>query len=774
MRATAWVRVCLLAYGSLMLCVAAMGQTNGAIRGIVNDPSGAVVPGVTVTATLTGQATPRTVKSDKDGAFDIPELPIGTYDVSAEAQGFKRFLTKDVVVTIGHVNFITVTLSVGGKNDTVTVEANVAQVETTSTQLGAVMTDTSIRALPLSQRNTYQLLQLQPGVQSQVGADLFFGSDQPGVVSVNGGRGRSNNYMVNGGDGNDIFVNSPAIQPSPDAVEEFRVLTNTFDAEYGRNSGSVVNVVTKSGTNDVHGDLYEFLRNNVLNTKGYFDNSVAKYIQNQFGATLGGPIKKDKAFIFGSYEGNRLRQGISSGQVFLPTPDEAGGIFTGQTPFAGTLNDQFFAQTIQNRAGCSAALPVSGRNALAQAAAGNTPQNFSDVFPGNVIPTQCFDPTAFDLYNQFIAPIQPGDGSGIFSANPVKPERGDQFTVHFDYRINPNQQFSAYYYFNDDSRTEPFSNFQGAGANVPGFGAVFKTRIQQWNLSHTWTLSSTSVNEFRFNYFREGQKNLDHPLHVQNTVQDSCKTVPADMCFSDPSNPQAGITTNIPGHAGVPYINVSGGFVIGNNFEGELPQVGNSFQWVDNFTKTVGKHTIKFGVDVRRQRFDQFLFFNINGEYLYFAGSQNDVGADDLYPNYFIGEPGFYSQGAAQAENVRNTALYLFAQDSFKLKPNLTLNYGLRWELNTPYYDTGNRLQTFRPGAVNTQYPCLLNPNSVTSANLISIYGSDDCSPGGPAGAVFPTGLVFPKDQGCAARLDVDVLQGIRATYRSGVESGSN
>ena len=135
------------------------------------------------------------------------------------------------------------------------------QVETTSTQLGAVMTDQSIRELPLSTRNAYQLLQLQPGVQSQLGADLFYGSDNPGVVSVNGGRGRSNNYMVNGGDGNDIFVNAPAIQPSPDAIEEFRVLTNTFDAEYGRNSGSVVNVVTKSGTNKVHGDFYEFLRN---------------------------------------------------------------------------------------------------------------------------------------------------------------------------------------------------------------------------------------------------------------------------------------------------------------------------------------------------------------------------------------------------------------------------------------------------------------------------------------------------------------------------------
>ena len=146
-------------------------------------------------------------------------------------------------------------------------------------------------------------------MQSQLGADLFYGSSNPGVVSVNGGRGRSNNYMVNGGDGNDIFVNGPAIQPSPDAIEEFRVLTNTFDAEYGRNSGSVVNVVTKSGSNSVHGDFYEFFRNKVLNTKGFFDTTVPDYKQNQFGATLGGPIKKDKTFIFGSYEGDRLAPG---------------------------------------------------------------------------------------------------------------------------------------------------------------------------------------------------------------------------------------------------------------------------------------------------------------------------------------------------------------------------------------------------------------------------------------------------------------------------------
>ena len=231
------------------------------------------------------------------------------------------------------------------------------QVETTSTQLGAVMTETAVRELPLSTRDTYQLLQLQPGVQSQVGADLFYGSDNAGVVSVNGGRGRSNNYMVNGGDGNDIFANGPAIQPSPDAIQEFRVLTNTFDAEYGRNSGSVVNVVTKSGTNDLHGDLYEFFRNDVLNTRSIFDklnnqNALTlDYKQNQFGFTLGGPIKKDRTYIFGSYEGDRLRKGIDAGTVRFPPrrrPAENFSAPRGPT-FVGTLVDSAFATLLANR-----------------------------------------------------------------------------------------------------------------------------------------------------------------------------------------------------------------------------------------------------------------------------------------------------------------------------------------------------------------------------------------------------------------------------------------
>ncbi|MGA8223734.1 MAG: carboxypeptidase regulatory-like domain-containing protein [Candidatus Acidiferrales bacterium] len=780
-----WGRVCLLVSAGLLLGVPAFGQTTGEIRGNVKDPSGAVVVGAAVNAVLVGTDSTRQAITGDDGAFDIPELAVGNYSVSSSAQGFKKYVVNDVVVSIGHVSVVNIVLQVGGAVDTVTVEANAAQVETTSTQIGAVMTDTSIRELPLSTRNTYQLLQLQPGVQSQLGADLFLGSGNAGAVSVNGGRGRSNNYMVNGGDGNDIFINGPAIQPSPDAIEEFRVITNTFDAEYGRNSGSVVNVVTKSGTNAVHGDFYEFIRNQALNDRGYFDPFLLDYKQNQFGGTVGGPIKKDKTFIFGSYEGNRLIQGISSGNVTLPTGPEATGDFSGgmnggvinNPQFFGTLTDPTFASALASRSTgtsgqtCQQAVTAEGGAAIAAGA------TFANIFPKNQIPIQCFDPTALALYQNYVAPF----GTGTLATGPDQHERDDQFTIRLDHKINSNQQFSAYYYFDDNNTTQPFSTFQleQPGGLVPGFPTNFMTRVQQWNLSHTWTIGTTAVNEFRFNYFREGQAHLNHPKNILPSVQSSCNPTapPVATCFGSTTNPASGITTNIPGHEGVPYVEVLGGFTLGNNFEGEIPATGNTFQWTDNFTKTFGKHTVKFGGDVRRQQFNQFVYFDINGQDTFLSDSNlcsplnpnmscdspitNDVGFQSAYPDYFIGTPSSYTQGAAQGLYVRNTSLYLFAQDSYKIKSNVTLNYGLRWELNTPYYDLGNRLQTFRPGQATTKYPCVLNVNNPNnpSAPIISAAagGSTDCSETGPANSVFPLGLVFPGDAG--------VPRGLTSTY---------
>ncbi len=736
-------------------------STGGRIRGTVTDPSGGAVVGATVSLINEATGSTRQVQTSGTGDYTFIEVPVGSYEIGVNQQGFKKYVRKSVALNLNEVVNVDLTLQVGGTTEVVEVTGAPPVVDTTSTQLGAVMNDIAVKQLPLNTRDTYQLLQLQPGVQSQLGSNLFYGSDQPGVVSVNGGRGRSNNYSVNGGDANDAFVNLPAIQPSPDAIQEFRVITNTFDAEFGRNSGSVVNVVTKSGTNELHGDVFEFFRNKVLNARGFFDSVKPDSKQNQFGGTLGGPLRKDRTFIFGSYEARRIRKGISSDVVTDPTAAERGGDFGA---LAGTLNSSTVATMLQER--CNSALTPAGQTALAAAAAG-TPTAYSSIFTtsptgSNPIPTACFDPVALDLFNQFVAPQDLG-GSGTIQTVPVGRDRSDQFTIRVDHKISGNQQFSAYYYFNDRPQFQPFSFFQAAGANVPGFGDFNASRVQQWNLSHIWTIGSNAVNEFRFSYFREGQHQLDHPQRT-NLLTNSCTSAALGFCFNGNSdvaipgvvtpNPKLGITPNLGStREGVPFITVSGGFTIGNNFEGELPQVGNSFQWSDNYSKVIGKHSLKFGGDVRRVRFDQMLFFEVNGFYGFGFGANSPGGADS-FPDYFLGLPAFYGQGSAQGENVRGSAVYLFAQDSWKIKPSLTLNYGLRWELNTPIYDKRNRVQTFRPGQADTVFPCQISANG--SATTMYPVGSS-CAPGTLEESVFPLGMVVPGDKG--------IPRGLTQTY---------
>lgn len=726
----------------------ALAQTTGTLRGTVKDPTGAVIPGAQVTATQEGTNLPRTTASDAGGDYAFAVLPVGRYTLEVEAgSGFKKYLEKDIEITLGHVVVIDPMLQLGQVTAEVTTTAAAPLVETTSTQIGAVMNSRAVVDLPLNARDTYQLLQLQPGVQSQTGAGLFYGSDNTGSVSVNGGRGRSNNFMVNGGDANDQFANLPAIQPSPDTIQEFRVLTNTFDAEFGRNSGSVVDVVTKSGTNDLHGDVFEFFRNNVLNARGFFDTAKPDFKQNQFGGTLGGPIKKDRTFFFGSYEGRRIRQGTSSPVITVPTQAERNGDFSAGSTFAGTLTDSNLASVLNSRPGCAGAVSAMGGAPIAAGTA------YASIFPGNQIPMPCMDQTALDLLNQFVPPANVG--SNEFQAVPTSSLRQDQATGRIDHRFNDRQQVSGYYYFTDRSNFQPFSFFQAAGANVPGFGANYTERDQQMNLSHTWLINPNTVNEFRASFFREGQAKLDSPART-NLVQNSCATVPASQCFSDPNNPALGITPDLgSGFEGVPFVTVSGSFVIGNNFEGQLPQFGNTFQLADSLSKVIGKHTLKFGGDVRRQQFNQLLYFDVNGDFSFFGGGSNDVGFDDLIPNYLLGLPDSYTQGSAQLEAVRSSAFYFYGQDSWKIRPNLTLNYGLRWELNTPLHDRFNRLQTFHPGQQTSVYPCELSAASAQSLGVGN--GPTGCNPGDPGASIFPLGLVVPGDKG--------VPQGLTATY---------
>jgi hypothetical protein len=741
--------------------LAAAQSTGGRIRGTISDPSSAAV--VAAKVTLINEATDvtRDVESGANGEYLFVEVPVGTYEIDVSQQGFKKYVRKGIALDLNEVVSVDIALQLGTTAETVEVTGAPPVVDTSSTQLGAVVNERASTQLPLNQRDVYQLLQLQPGVQSQLGNDLFYGSDKAGVVTVNGGRGRANNYSVNGGDGNDLFANLPAIEPSPDSIEEFRVITNSFDAEYGRNSGAIVNVVTKSGTNSVHGSIYEFFRNDVLNAHPFtfVESPKPDFKQNQFGGTIGGPIKKDKTFFFGSYEGRRIVQGIVSQQVNVPTASELAGNFgTSGSVFAGTLTDATVANVLQNR--CGSSLTAAGQAALANAG-GGVAQPYSAIFPNGQIPTKCFDPVAVSLL-QYV-PGAGGANSEVITV-PNMTDRGDQFQIRVDHTLNNNQKLAIYYYFDDDDTIDPLAKFQAAGATLGNFPGQYATRTQQLNGTHTWTIGATSVNEFRFSYFREGQLKFDTPTKT-NLVTASCGTGSASsFCFTGTSdtalvndtgtalgtNPNYGIHPNLSaGVEGVPFISVSGGFSIGNNLEGQLPQVGNTYQWSDNFSKIVGNHSFKFGVDTRYQQFNQLLYFDLNGSYAFGPGGANDVGYSNLYPDYLLGLPLSYLQGSAQHELIRSTSVYAFAQDSWKIKPNVTLNYGVRWEMNTPLTDIGQKVQTFRPGENSAIYPCQLSAASI--ANFQTNFGIADptCANTG----VTPTGLVVPGDKGVPAGL---------------------
>src|ERR1035438_2660432 len=339
---------------SLSSLLAAQG-TGGRILGRISDPSGAVLSSVKVMATNDATGVSQDSLSNDSGDYVFPNLAVGTYSLTFDLTGFKKGVRHGIALDVNQVITLNMAMQLGQNQEVVDVTAEAPLVDTSSTQLGAVVNNRSVNELPLNARDSYQFLQLQPGVQSQLGSSggTFYGSDDAGAVSVNGGRSRANNFSVNGGDANDQFVNLPTIQPTPDAIEEFRVISNTFDAEYGRNSGAVVNVITKSGTNQWHGNVYEYFRNTVLNAQGYFNTVKPQENQNQFGGTFGGPIIKDRTFFFVSFEGRRVRQGISGETVTVPNPQERSGVFGGGSGLGGVITDQFAADALNGRPGCS-------------------------------------------------------------------------------------------------------------------------------------------------------------------------------------------------------------------------------------------------------------------------------------------------------------------------------------------------------------------------------------------------------------------------------------
>ena len=715
----------------------AWASITGSISGIVTDPSDALVVGAAVTALNTQTGVRTVIKTDGKGFYNFPNLQVGIYDLQVSQKGFKQYQKTGIVVDANSAIRADVKLELGEVTQEVSVSSQAVHVETQSTQMGEVINAEKMTAVPLNGRDFTNLLSLQPGVvpfqyanalqDSNLSDRTVSGSTalNGGNQSINGQRETSNGFMVNGANVEEGKNNGTSVIPNLDSIEEFRIITNNFDAEYGNYSGGQVNVVTKSGTNQLHGSAFEFNRNTAFNTRNFFSppGEPPKLIQNQFGGTAGGPIKRDKIFFFVDYQGTR--------RIFAPTvsaavPDgtfantgdyalsatEAGDLAAGASTAAanlgsaGTVQGQALATALSNRLGYTVnqGEPYYTAPNIVDPGAPTCTSNLNCVFPNAVVPKAAFSPASVHLLPFIPGPTQPGGGVNFFNAGFDQRLRDDKGAV----RIDANTKYgmlSAYYHVDDDTFINPYPN---SGATVPGpnigaFTGEDRTRAQVWVLSDTKTIGSTAVNEFRFSYLRNGA----HLFTPQGGLTLNGQPITlAGLGFTVPASPggifNGGVAPIVPSLEGVPNIAFTQE-LSGTTFgvPADTPkQFNNTFQWQDNFTKVIGTHSIKFGGQFHYDQINDRNLFGENGAYT-FDGSESNSD----FVDFLIGAPGTFIQATQQILDSRTKYLGLYAQDSWRVTPNLTLNYGLRWEFSQPWYDTQGKIETLIPGEQSVLFP---------------------------------------------------------------------
>lgn len=685
----------------VLLAHFAWASDGGSLLGNITDPNGAAIPSATVTITDPATGIRQVITADDRGFYSFRNLPVGRYDLQADAPGFKSARRTGIVIDVESKVVIDVSLAIGERSDAVTVSAFLAQVETVDTQMGEVITGQQMTAVPLNGRSYTDLLALQSGVvpvtsltsqtQQDVGVSAFSpsGDLNPGAISINGQREFANSFVLNGSDVEEDVNMGAAIIPNLDSIAEFRILTSNFDAENGEFSGGQIEVVTKSGSNQFHGGAFEFLRNTDLDARNYFSPTRGAFDQNQFGGTVGGPLRKDQAFFFADYQGTRLTQGIDTGEIPVPTPAERAGNFGS---FSGPVGD--LANLLSRELGYSVS-PEEPLNA---------------VFPGGVIPERLWSAPAQHLLQYIPLPNNP---NGTFSTSSYNETLDDDKGA---LRIDGATRWgmlSAYYFLDGWSQNNPYPVAQG-GANVPGFNALNSGRAQLLALGDTKTLSPTAVNEFHFSFMRD-VTDLGQPIGGVGTTL-------ASQGFVVGQN-TPGIVPLSPKTEGVESVDFNN-FSIGVNTN-ELKQVNNTFQWRDTFSKVVGTHTINIGGEFHYDQINTNPIAQLNGNFIFFGSS---TGID--FADFLLGVPSQYNQSQLQAFYGRNKYAGLFAQDSWRMTKNLTLNYGLRWDRIEPWYEKYNQIATFAPGEQSVVFP------------------------GAPAGILFPGDPGVPRTLAPAGNLD--------------------
>jgi hypothetical protein len=694
----------------LLFAARTWGAVAGSISGTVKDPSGNVVLSAKVTVQEVNTGLVYRTQTDGKGYFTLPVLPVGRYDLEVQASGFRAYRRKGIVLDTDASLTLDAPLEVGSASETVSVNDYALHVETIETQLGQVITGRQMEAVPLDGRSFTDLLSLQAGVApassitsstvQDVGATTLSpsGTLNPGTISVNGQREFANYFGVNGSDVEEDVNAGTAIIPNLDAIAEFRIITSNFDAEYGEFSGGQISVITKSGSNGFHGSAFNFLRNTDLNARNYFSPTRGAFRQNQFGGTFGGPLRRNKVFFFADYQGTRQTQGIDTGEISVPTQAQRGGSFinpsTGLSQLTGCVSGPYLAGLLSKE--------------LSSSVASNDPYSPQSVgcMPGRpaVFPTGSSPTTAWSIPAQWLLQYIPTPNTANEFATSAYNQtvRDDKEALRLDANTHLGL-LSAYYFIDGFTLDNPYPVAQ-SGASVPGFDALTTGRAQLIAVGDTKTLSATAVNELHLSYLRDFT-NLGQPVGGRNVSLVSQGFENAD---GSPS-----IVALDPNGQSVENLNFNG-YSTGATAN-QLIQTNNTYQITDTFSKVLGNHTVKFGAEFHADQVNAHAIAQFNGSFVF---SGTETGVD--FADFLIGAPSQYNQSQLNPFYARNKYVGAFAQDSWRLRPNLTLNYGLRWDRVAPWSEKYNQISTFVPGAQSDVFP---------GAPAGILYPGDPCVP---------------------------------------------
>ena len=679
----------------MMLAVAASSaqEAAGRIYGTAYDPQGAVIPAVQITVTEVNTQVARRATTNQDGSYQLLSLPIGTYKVAAEHAGFRTVVSSEQKLLINQALRVDFKMEVGAESQTVNVGAEAAAVETVNPTLGQSITGRVLTNMPLNGRDMLDLALLQPGVTESNDDNTGAGN-----YSIAGGRSDSVTFLLDGGLNNDLLDNSNVLDPNPDAIAEFKVLASDYTAEYGRNGGGVISIVTKSGTNQVHGSVFEYLRNRSLDANDYFNKQQGlprlDLKRNQFGGTVGGPIVKDHAFFFASYQGQRQVEAFPLIDSPVFTTQELNGDFSTAGP-NGTPDpnvraflelNPYFSQPNGNAA--QAIIDHTKIGSVAQA-----------------------------YISHGLIPSTP---TGLLSADLPARDNRNEVTAKFDINLNPKDKLAATLGWNragdpvaGTANPDPF-------ATVPGFPSIDKKSFYFLNLSYTRVFTPTLLNEFHFVAHRT---NFHHDYPGVNL----------------PNGHELGVGITPDLWTGPTNIFFDNGFDVGLSELGPTDFIENTFSWTDALTWTRGKHNWKFGAGFSPYQENVVYAYYVNGEFDFYTGTPaTSVASGNDFADFLLGIPDAFYEGPNAASNIRSKSMYAFGQDEWHLTKNLALTLGLRYEYNTPKYDTQGRSFSIVPGAQSHRF---------VNAPQDLIFPGD---PGAPRGLNFPQRTNFAPRFGFA------------------------